>query len=115
MVFYLLSAGQTYLPHLAYMANKERIAATLCENKDRPALKCEGRCHLAKKIKEQEESSDNGQLPSKEHFEVFVHLPVETSPTCLLGVVTPAVYWEDDDRLNDNHSSGIFHPPRTWA
>lgn len=37
-----------------YQLNKEYIASTLCENKDKPTLKCQGKCYLNKKIKEQE-------------------------------------------------------------
>lgn len=33
-----------------FYANQQEIAAKLCENKDKPALKCNGKCQLSKKL-----------------------------------------------------------------
>ncbi len=37
---------------LLYEFNKDYITQELCENKDKPKLKCEGKCHLAKQLTE---------------------------------------------------------------
>jgi len=38
--------------------NREYIAKVLCENRQRPELKCNGQCFLAKKLKQQEDNKD---------------------------------------------------------
>jgi hypothetical protein len=38
--------------------NRDYIAKVLCENRQRPELKCNGNCYLAKKLKQQEETQD---------------------------------------------------------
>jgi hypothetical protein len=35
---------------LQYDLNKEYIATNLCENKDKPAMHCSGKCHLKKQL-----------------------------------------------------------------
>ena len=39
-----------------YQANKEYIMEFLCINRDRPELKCEGKCQLTKKLKAQHDT-----------------------------------------------------------
>lgn len=41
-----------------YQINKAYITRVLCENRDRPQLNCNGKCYLAKKLKEQQEKQD---------------------------------------------------------
>lgn len=53
---YIATICRTALPFLDYSLNYDFIVSTLCENKDKPALKCNGRCHLKKSIKAQEEN-----------------------------------------------------------
>lgn len=38
--------------------NRDYIAKVLCENRQRPELKCNGKCYLARKLKEQEDNKD---------------------------------------------------------
>ena len=41
-----------------YQINKTYIARVLCENRDKPILNCNGKCFLAKKLKEQQDKKD---------------------------------------------------------
>ena len=38
------------IPFLEYIVNYDYIVKELCENKDKPELKCNGKCHLAKQL-----------------------------------------------------------------
>ena len=49
-----LSAIRPYFPYLDYAVNKEYISKILCENIDKPKLKCHGKCHLEKELKKLE-------------------------------------------------------------
>jgi len=50
--------------------NREYIAKVLCENRQRPELKCNGRCYLARQLKQQEDNKD------KETASRVLNLPV---------------------------------------
>lgn len=47
---YLYLIVQPAIPILNYLVQKNYYANTLCENKSRPSLKCEGKCALKKQI-----------------------------------------------------------------
>lgn len=50
---------------VSFKWNQEYIATTLCENRERPKLECDGKCYLKKQIKEQQESDESPLLPKK--------------------------------------------------
>jgi len=63
MAFILLFA--VMLPTLSpwgtvayFHVNRTYIAKVLCENRDRPKLNCNGKCYLAKKLKQQQDKKD---------------------------------------------------------
>jgi hypothetical protein len=62
-----------------FKSNQAYIAATLCENRDRPALNCQGKCYLMKKLKEAEdkEKKQENQAQKKASVDLFfVNEPV---------------------------------------
>ncbi|SNC74582.1 hypothetical protein SAMN06265337_2442 [Hymenobacter gelipurpurascens] len=61
--------------------NQDYIARVLCINRDKPQLKCNGRCHLRKELKAQEEREQKQQTGGK-------HVTPET-PTLFWAAVAP--------------------------
>lgn len=55
------------MPVATYFLNYEYIATELCENKDRPELKCNGQCYLMKSLAEaaEKESQDKKEQSAK--------------------------------------------------
>lgn len=53
------------LPYLDYAINKDYIAEELCENKEKPELQCDGKCHLAKEVKKVSEEKPTSNKPKK--------------------------------------------------
>lgn len=49
-IFAIFILAKPALPVLEYVLNYEYIATELCENKDKPELKCNGKCHLMKEL-----------------------------------------------------------------
>jgi hypothetical protein len=41
-----------------FKLNRDYIAKVLCENRERPQLNCNGKCYLAKKLKQQQDKQD---------------------------------------------------------
>ena len=53
-----------------YQAQKDFIAKTLCENKNKPSKGCQGKCYLKKQLKKAEEAEKNLPSTLKEKMEV---------------------------------------------
>lgn len=58
---YLFMIVQPAIPILKYLVQKDYYANTLCENKSRPSLKCEGKCALKKQITQSENNKSQQQ------------------------------------------------------
>lgn len=57
-----------YLPYIDYYINKAYIAENLCENKEKPQLKCHGQCHLKKELEKATETEQESPiLPSQKN------------------------------------------------
>jgi hypothetical protein len=60
------------LPFLDYAFNYDYIAKVLCINKDKPKLKCNGKCYLMQQLaKNAEEDSSKENLPKKVEFQLL--------------------------------------------
>jgi hypothetical protein len=53
-----------------YMLNKKYIATVLCENKAKPMMHCNGKCHLRKQLQKEEEQQKKEGQSTQEKFEV---------------------------------------------
>jgi uncharacterized protein YjhX (UPF0386 family) len=60
-----------------YQINKQYITRVLCQNRDKPQLHCDGKCYLAKKLKEQQEKKDQ---QTSDFVESIPLLQLFTSP-----------------------------------
>ena len=85
--------GQTFsqcLILLDYQINRNYIAANLCENRDKPAMKCEGKCYLCKRLKnEKKKDQDNPERRTENKFEsiAFQEGCVMTHPSPIIIAV----------------------------
>lgn len=66
----LSSSFGKFLIYTNYLLNIEQITLKYCENKSKPALKCNGKCHLKKQIKEQEKKEDQSKSNVKADNEI---------------------------------------------
>ncbi len=111
LAVYFLSMFKPILPLAEYVMNKDYIATVLCINQDKPELACEGKCHLKKRIVE-EEQSDNEEQNVLEVRLLSFHLPI--IECCKLNVLTDNPIHKFLFCLNYDFSEtyDIFHPPR---
>ncbi|MBI1288778.1 MAG: hypothetical protein GC178_14515 [Flavobacteriales bacterium] len=113
MALYGLTLGQAYMPHLNYWMNKDFIASVLCENKDKPEMKCDGKCHLKKEIRKAENEKEEGQTVSVRMMVEFFQ-PIKQFSLRELFLQTEkhcSIYGENPI---SGHLTSIFHPPRVW-
>lgn len=49
-----------------YLANHDYIAKQLCENRNKPAMKCDGKCYLKKQLRKVDNGGENSnKIPVK--------------------------------------------------
>ncbi|MBL7712116.1 MAG: hypothetical protein JNL13_06620 [Chitinophagaceae bacterium] len=97
--------------------NQEYIAATLCENRDKPELVCCGKCVLTKQLKKaddtEQQDKKNTQSKAEQHSMVVYVLPSEagqplhSSAYKDLQVQNPVV----PAHFTVAVLSSVFHPP----
>jgi hypothetical protein len=94
-----------------FYANQKKIAATLCENRYRPMLHCDGKCQLAKKFK-QEENKNNQNPERKPENKNEVFFSQSFFPTaCNFAIVFSQQYFILPGGKPIDKSSLVFHPP----
>jgi len=88
--------------------------ASICSNKDKPELECNGCCHLEKQLEQNEdEKSSKEKVLVKKVFELII-------PNDLLDIQRPDLKaLETDYRVYNQfgsslHYNDIFHPPRIY-
>jgi len=55
------------IPFLEYIVNYDYIVKELCENKEKPVLKCNGKCHLMKELAKTAEDDKNTSSDKKQN------------------------------------------------
>ena len=95
-----------------YTANRQWIAAELCENRDQPQLHCNGQCVLMKKLKTLEDqpdsSKDTGRL-SKAEAPAFILPDVPLFFFPVLPVGNPPL--TDSENYPSLPQPANFRPP----
>lgn len=91
--------------------NRAYIAKNLCENRYRPMLHCNGKCILAKKIKQQEKKDQQNperKIQNKSEV-IFSRSFFANAPALQIPAYNPHSFLVTE-KPNDLPSS-IFHPP----
>lgn len=112
LVFYLMVMMRPFTPYINYAFNKDYIATTLCENKDKPMMHCNGKCHLEKELKKTAKEDSKQQTSLRINVEEYIinihedanHISLIT--TNISKINSP--YMED---YSFNNITKIFHPP----
>ncbi len=103
------------LPVVDYVVNYEYISKVLCENKDKPKLQCNGKCHLMKQLAKAAET-ENPKSTDKKSFspiqEVLFFNEIGSykivSCGCSKQPKNRAAYLDFYSYLKTN---SVFHPP----
>lgn len=79
IVLILFSVGKNSILLAIYKADTALFVSLFCENKDRPRLKCNGKCRLAQMAKEQEQKDASDAL-ARAHSETVLYCPLTNMP-----------------------------------
>ena len=56
---------------MSFQLNRDYIAKTLCENRNRPQLHCNGKCYLAKRLRARQAREDQETTERVQHMPVI--------------------------------------------
>jgi len=96
---------------VSFYLNRAYISKNLCENRYRPMLHCDGKCILAKKMKQQEKrEQQNPEIKLQNKAEVISSRSFFTL-TLTVPISLPPVYGFLPGVKTIDRPSSIFHPP----
>jgi hypothetical protein len=91
--------------------NQSYIAETLCVNRDKPMMHCNGKCYLSKKITDQQKK-EHSPVSTTEKFDVQLYfLPVEIAVPHSFIILSKTAYLRQEPNLSTARPHSIFHPP----
>lgn len=113
LIITLLQVCGKLTVYTCYELNKAYIAKNLCENRNKPQMKCNGKCHLAKELKSEEKREQAPTNALKDNLEILLfserHEDVLKTPVCRFAIAHSTVYLE---RLYSTLLFSVYHPPQ---
>lgn len=120
----LLQAGYQGIVYAYYVVNKAYIAETLCENKEIPEVRCDGKCHLRKmidikeKVQQQDNAPEQAPVPNLSEIKtplLFLEV-INATPPLEIAFSLPVedkilAYWYNF-HYQYHPTTEIFNPPR---
>ncbi|RZK14866.1 MAG: hypothetical protein EOO86_17825 [Pedobacter sp.] len=97
--------------YAGFEVNQKYISEKLCENKDKPWMNCNGKCFLAKKLKQAEEKEKKQERENlrSQHMEA---LPNAASNFTFLRTAVKTLYPERKVLNTVHRTFSIFQPPK---
>lgn len=101
-------------PLVEYAVNYEYIVENLCENKEEPVLKCNGKCYLSKQIvKETQNDKKESSKLKKNNFEPKIIDSFNKKELTLLFLYPTINNYQWFSKLKSNlFTIEILHPPQ---
>ena len=104
------------LPVIDYFVNYDYISNVLCENKAKPELKCNGKCHLIKELAKASNDDKPINSDKKNNLTQEVELLFCNE---IAEISFRQIYFHNKTSIGDNYanlyfhsvSCSVFHPP----
>ena len=114
----LLKPVSQFIWQMWYEVNQDFVAATLCENQEKPELECNGKCYLMKQLQKTEISPISDSEEQKRVINPFM-LKMDLFSTSrffweqeAISIENPAHdYSFQNGSISEGSLSSIFHPP----
>jgi hypothetical protein len=113
LTFSIIAQGMINLALCTYyQVNKKTIAATLCVNKNKPQMHCDGQCYLGKQLKKAEENEkrQNQSLREKDEVITIYDKKIQVSYIPSFSFVSYIGYYTD--RMLSSPHLVLDQPPR---
>lgn len=114
VVALLISSAAKTMLLADYLLNKEYIAKVLCINRDKPEMHCNGKCHLAKQLKAQEEG-ERGNQKSGVHIDESDSEVQPAETLIIISYSSEVEHPQAELTFSVGCIDSIDHPPCTAA
>lgn len=97
-------------PFVEYAVNYDYISKVLCVNKDKPTLQCNGKCHLVKELKKQQDDDFKSLQVSMEEYPIgFIETLNFTCKKITKKLYKKYCFYQQPYSYEIAYS--LFHPP----
>ncbi|HEU4716892.1 MAG TPA: hypothetical protein VFU15_03625 [Bacteroidia bacterium] len=116
LLLYTCAVLRPLYPFADYLLNRNYIANVLCENRDKPKMHCNGKCHLMKELKKSVDDDPKAPAPSRTEvkYETSLYTIDESMALAISAHLTGLSAWSDEE--TDHYAScavsDIFRPPK---
>ncbi|MEI6866685.1 hypothetical protein [Flavicella sp.] len=116
-MLYMVAMMRPIMPIIEYYANYEYIATILCENRDKPALACNGKCYLQKELNKVSQATSHQNHNHKSSVPKIDFSKYPIAPICENKVVYKNIkcftyhYWSTASGVPIHRVNLIFRPP----
>lgn len=93
------------IPVLEYVVFYDYIKNELCVNKDKPELKCNGKCHLKKELAKVSDTSESGQ--NKKYFSVGISVVFYQKIEDDYGL--KPLFYQHKSKVSSNYNLSYYH------
>lgn len=115
VIIVFLFVMKPILPVLEYVLNYDYIVKELCENKAKPEMKCNGKCHLMKELAKASENDtpvSSDKKVSHSEFEVlFIQKLTSLEVVTLNFPIQKTINAKYSDSYFYENNKPAFHPP----
>lgn len=95
-----------------YIMDIEQFTELYCENKDKPELACNGKCHLADQLADNQEKKESKEIQvSPEVIMIFQNPTLDVETPIEFFIQENISYYFNTD-LIEGIDYTIFHPPQ---
>lgn len=106
-----LQTFSSFVIRADYFINKSYIARVLCINKAKPETHCNGKCYLAKQLKQHEKQDQQAPAPKWEKFDMQPFFLPEFPDLSNDQLLVTTKYRAENEMLTFSFHRSIFHPP----
>ncbi|WP_276134812.1 hypothetical protein [Polluticoccus soli] len=96
-----------------YEVNKSYVSQTLCENRDKPQMRCHGKCYLKKQLAKTGNSEDQSKNKTEQSSQLTIDFIICDCITLayVLPAAMPAENGFYSDFATESVLHSVFHPP----
>lgn len=107
----LLANCSQLLVYAGFEMNENYIVSTLCVNRDKPAMHCNGKCYLMRKLKQAEQKEKSRERDDQRTiFQQAMRTEKLSFSPCFTGIVR--LYQPEQRFRLPQFQTDIFQPPR---
>lgn len=96
---------------MGYKINIEYITKNFCENRDKPKMHCNGKCHLNKVLKSEQKKEQNQGSPLKEKQETVQYCQGNKEYLFSFPPENSETLFNYSEIISIGHLTSVFHPP----